>query len=144
MSPSSILGRAEDGTPLASPPLLEQIAKDPVLARAKLIAEAWDAAGLYQVGSFPAFGRFAEWNGRFRDDVRRFVRGEAGQVRALSRRLAGSPDLYRDSGRDPGHSINFVTCHDGFPLADLVAYVRTLTVPEPIVEQDSCLRSYGI
>jgi glycogen operon protein len=98
------------------------IAADPVLAHTKLIAEAWDAAGLYQVGSFPSWGRWAEWNGRFRDEIRRFVKGDPGMVPLLARRLAGSPDLYRGSGRAPYHSINFVTSHDGFTLADLVRY----------------------
>jgi glycogen operon protein len=119
---ASILGRGRDGSVLANPPLLEQIAGDPILAGTKLIAEAWDAAGLYQVGSFPAWGRWAEWNGRFRDDIRRFVKGDAGMVPALATRLAGSADLYQGSGRQPAHSINFVTCHDGFTLSDLVSY----------------------
>jgi isoamylase len=119
---ASILGRGQDGTPLKNPPLLEQIAGDPVLAGTKLIAEAWDAAGLYQVGSFPAWGRWAEWNGKFRDDIRRFVKGDAGMVPALADRVSGSADLYQTSGREPYHSINFVTCHDGFTLADLVSY----------------------
>ena len=119
---ASILGRGEDGTVLSSPPLLEQLAQDPVLARTKLIAEAWDAAGLYQVGSFPSWGRWAEWNGKFRDDIRRFVKGDPGMVSALATRLVGSPDLYSPNLREPWHSINFVTCHDGFTLADLVSY----------------------
>ena len=119
---ASILGRGSDGSVLSNPPLLERIAGDPVLAKTKLIAEAWDAAGLYQVGSFPNWGRWAEWNGRFRDDVRRFVRGDAGIVSMLATRLAGSADLYQGSGRAPYHSINFVTNHDGFTLADLVSY----------------------
>ncbi len=119
---ASILSRGRDGSPLADPPLLERIAADPVLADTKLIAEAWDAAGLYQVGSFPNWGRWAEWNGRFRDDLRRFVKGEEGMVEALALRLLGSPDLYHGDGRLPHHSINFVTAHDGFTLADLVAY----------------------
>ena len=118
----SILGRGPDGEPLANPPLIEQLADNPVLADAKLIAEAWDAAGLYQVGTFPNFGRWAEWNGKFRDDLRRFVRGDAGMVPLLATRLAGSADLYQDDGRAPFHSINFITCHDGFTLADLVSY----------------------
>ncbi len=118
---ASILGRDQDGNVLASPPLLEQIAGDPVLADTKLIAEAWDAAGLYQVGSFPNWGRWAEWNGRFRDDIRRFVRGEPGMVGSLATRLAGSSDLFQ-SDREPGHGINFITSHDGFTLADLVSY----------------------
>ncbi|HVQ36222.1 MAG TPA: glycogen debranching protein GlgX [Pyrinomonadaceae bacterium] len=119
---ASILGRGRDGSVLANPPLLERIAADPVLANVKLIAEAWDAAGLYQVGSFPHWGRWAEWNGKFRDDVRRFVKGDDGMVSALATRLTGSADLYQGSGRAPFHSINFVTSHDGFSLADLVAY----------------------
>jgi isoamylase len=118
---ASILGRDQDGNVLASPPLLEQIAGDPVLADTKLIAEAWDAAGLYQVGSFPNWGRWAEWNGRFRDDIRSFVRGDSGTVRNLATRLAGSADLYQ-SGREPGHGINFITSHDGFTLRDLVSF----------------------
>ncbi|MEO8218044.1 MAG: glycogen debranching protein GlgX [Acidobacteriota bacterium] len=119
---ASILGRGEDGEILANPPLLEFLASDPVLADTTLIAEAWDASGLYQVGTFPAFGRWAEWNGAFRDDVRRFVRGERGFAGPLATRLAGSSDLYQTSMRTPAHSVNFVTCHDGFTLADLVAY----------------------
>jgi len=119
---ASILGRGKNGEPLAQPPVLERIASDPVLAETKLIAEAWDAAGLYQVGSFPGFGRFAEWNGKFRDEVRSFVKGDAGMVSALAQRLRGSPDLYATSGRKPWHSINFVTSHDGFTLRDLVSY----------------------
>ena len=119
---ASILGRDQTGHVLASPPLLEQIAGDPILANTKLIAEAWDAAGLYQVGSFPNWGRWAEWNGRFRDDIRRFVRGDPGSVGNLATRLAGSSDLYQLGGREPSHGINFITCHDGFTLNDLVAY----------------------
>ncbi len=98
---ASILGRGQDGSVLMSPPLLEQIAGDPVLAGTKLIAEAWDAAGLYQVGSFPAWGRWAEWNGKFRDDLRRFVKGDAGMLPALADRVSGSADLYLESGRNP-------------------------------------------
>ena len=119
---ASILGRGQDGTVLANPPLLERIGADPVLAGIKLIAEAWDAAGLYQVGSFASDGRWAEWNGRYRDDLRRYVRGDAGMVPALATRLAGSADLFQAGGRAPCHSINFITCHDGFTLADLVSY----------------------
>ena len=119
---ASILGRGKTGEPLPDPPLLERLAYDPVLANTKLIAEAWDAAGLYQVGTFPAWGRWAEWNGHYRDDVRRFVRSDAGLVPVLAERLKGSPDLYARSGRQAQHSINFVTCHDGFTLADLVSY----------------------
>jgi glycogen operon protein len=119
---ASILGRGSDGSVLPNPPLLEHIARDPVLADTKIIAEAWDAGGLYQVGSFPAWRRWAEWNGKFRDDLRRFLKGDPGQVPSLASRLLGSPDLYRQSGRSPLHSINFVTCHDGFTLRDLVSY----------------------
>ena len=119
---AAILGRGQDGSVLPNPPLIERIATDPVLANTKLIAEAWDAAGLYQVGSFPAWRRWAEWNGRFRDDIRAFVRGDPDMVPALAARLTGSADLYQTSNREPYHSINFVTCHDGFTLADLVSY----------------------
>src|SRR5262245_41016521 len=121
---ASILSRGRDGEVLARPPVLERIAADPVLADATLIAEAWDAAGLYQVGTFPGWGRFAEWNGPFRDEVRHFVRGDPGFTGRLAVRLAGSADLFEHSGRTPAHSINFVTCHDGFTLADLVFYDR--------------------
>jgi glycogen operon protein len=119
---ASVLGRGRDGSVLSHPPLLERIAADPVLANTKLIAEAWDATGLYQVGTFPNWGRWAEWNGKFRDDVRSFVKGDAGMASALATRLCGSPDLYRWSDRAPYHSINFVTSHDGFTLNDLVSY----------------------
>ena len=119
---ASILGRGRDGEVLPNPPLIESIAADPVMADVKLIAEAWDAAGLYQVGSFPSWGRWAEWNGRFRDEVRHFVKSDPGMTRLLAQRLAGSPDLYRGSARAPWHSINFITSHDGFTLADLVSY----------------------
>jgi isoamylase len=117
---ASILGRAQDGTPLSNPPLLESLAHDPILAKCKLIAEAWDAGGLYQVGSFPAYNRWAEWNGKFRDVTRRFLKGDEGTVAELATRLAGSPDMY--SGRGPTASINFITAHDGFTLADMVSY----------------------
>ena len=118
---AAILGRDPWGAPLPNPPLLESLAFDPVLGKCKLIAEAWDAGGLYQVGSFPAYGRWAEWNGKYRDDLRRFLKGDAGMVGALAQRLQGSPDLY-GGGRGPTASINFITCHDGFTLYDLVAY----------------------
>jgi isoamylase len=117
---ASILGRDVNGVPLSNPPLLEALAHDPILAHCKLIAEAWDAAGLYQVGNFPSYGRWAEWNGRFRDCARRFLKGDAGQVHEMAQRLVGSPDLYADRG--PSASVNFVTCHDGFTLWDLVSY----------------------
>ncbi len=117
---ASILGRDSAGNPLANPPLLEAMAHDPILGKTKLIAEAWDAAGLYQVGSFPAYGRWGEWNGKYRDCIRRFLKGEAGQVGEVAQRIQGSPDLY--AGRGPTASVNFVTAHDGFTLLDLFSY----------------------
>jgi len=119
---AAILGRDQFGAPMASPPLLETLAFDPILGKCKLIAEAWDAGGLYQVGSFPSWGRWAEWNGKYRDDLRDFLRGEGGRAGRMAQRLAGSPDLYRWQQRDTHASVNFVTCHDGFTLHDLVAY----------------------
>ncbi len=119
---ASVLGRGRDGSVLANPPLLERIAADPVLRNTKLIAEAWDAAGLYQVGTFPSWGRWAEWNARFRDDVRRFLKGDPGMTTALANRLMGSPDMYAVKGGAHHYHINFVTCHDGFTLRDLVSY----------------------
>tara|TARA_B100000959_G_scaffold287499_1_gene373102 strand:- start:229876 stop:231939 length:2064 start_codon:yes stop_codon:yes gene_type:complete len=119
---ASILSRSTSGEPLLWPPLLEIITLDPVLSKVKLIAEAWDAAGLYQVGSFPSWGRWYEWNGKYRDCARRFLRGDKGQVGELATRISGSPDLYQGGGRKPYHSINFITCHDGFTLYDLFAY----------------------
>jgi isoamylase len=118
---ASVLSRDSSGVPLKQPPLLWVINSDPKLAGIKLIAEAWDAAGLYQVGSF-AGDRFAEWNGPFRDDVRQFVKGDPGMVKKLANRIIGSPDIYPKHDREPNHSINFVTCHDGFTLNDLVSY----------------------
>lgn len=117
---AAILGRDQNGAPMSNPPLLEALASDPVLAKCKLIAEAWDAGGLYQVGSFPAFGRWAEWNGKYRDTLRRWLKGDSGLVGDLAQRLQGSPDLY--SSRGPTASINFITCHDGFTLMDMVSY----------------------
>jgi glycogen operon protein len=117
---ASILGRDQDGSILENPPLIERIAENPVLRDTKIIAEAWDAGGAYQVGCFP--GRWAEWNSYFRDDIRRFWRGDPGMVPQLATRLAGSSDLYQKNGRAPFHSVNFVTCHDGFTLHDLVTY----------------------
>jgi isoamylase len=119
---ASILGRDPWGAPLANPPLLETLAFDPILAKCKLIAEAWDAGGLYQVGSFPAYGRWAEWNGKYRDVIRQFLKGDAGRVGAMAQCLQGSPNLYAGAGRGPATSINFITAHDGFTLADLVSY----------------------
>jgi isoamylase len=118
---ASILSRDENGNPLPNPPILWDIESDPVLARTKLIAEAWDAAGLYQVGSFIG-DTWQEWNGHFRDDVRRFLRGDNGTVPRMAARILGSPDIYSHEEREPEQSINFVTCHDGFTLNDLVSY----------------------
>ncbi len=117
----SILGRDQRGRLLENPPMLERIAEDPVLRHTKIIAEAWDAGGAYQVGWFPG-GRWAEWNDRFRDDVRAFWRGDSGTVHHLATRVTGSSDLYLRDGRKPFHSINFVTSHDGFTLNDLLSY----------------------
>jgi glycogen operon protein len=118
---ASILTRDEDGTPLPNPPILWDIESDPLLAGTKLIAEAWDAAGLYQVGSFIG-DTWQEWNGRFRDDMRRFVKSDESSVSNLAARLLGSPDIYGHDSREPEQSVNFVTCHDGFTLNDLVSY----------------------
>lgn len=120
---ASVLSRDESGEPLATPPIIFDIESDPVLAGTKLIAEAWDAAGLYQVGSFG--GKFwQEWNGRFRDDVRGFFRGDSGTVSRFASRVIGSPDMYGYEERGPEQSVNFITCHDGFTLNDLVSYDR--------------------
>ena len=118
---ASILARDEFGTPLKSPPILWEIESDPVLAGTKLIAEAWDAAGLYQVGTFIGH-RWKEWNGKFRDDVRRFMKGEPGSLSKFVTRILASPDIYSHKDQQPEVSINFVTCHDGFTLNDLVSY----------------------
>lgn len=118
---ASILSRDEKGHPMENPPLLWEIESDPVLQKTKIIAEAWDAAGLYQVGNFPG-ERWAEWNGRYRDDLRKFVRGDKGMIGAVASRIAGSADLYERLGREPHQSINYITCHDGFTLYDLVSY----------------------
>lgn len=119
---ASILGRDSQGSPLANPPLLEFLAHDPVLADCKLVAEAWDAGGLYQVGNFPSYGRWMEWNGKYRDCARRFLKGDPGQVGEMVQRILGSPDLYAAAGRKPTASVNFITCHDGFTLRDLFSY----------------------
>jgi glycogen operon protein len=118
---ASILSRDETGHPVPNPPVLWDIESDPLLAGTKLIAEAWDAGGLYQVGGFVG-DAWQEWNGQFRDDVRSFVKGDKGTVRRLAARLLGSPDIYAHKEREVEHSINFVTCHDGFTLNDLVSY----------------------
>ncbi|WP_008317898.1 glycogen debranching protein GlgX [Leptolyngbya sp. PCC 6406] len=118
---ASVMARDKDGTPLVDPPIIWSIESDPILARTKLIAEAWDAGGLYQVGSFIG-DRFAEWNGPFRDDVRQFIQGANGTVGHLAARILGSPDIFNDPDRETNRSINFVTCHDGFTLRDVVSY----------------------
>jgi isoamylase len=120
---ASVLSRDRAGNPLDDPPILWSIESDPILAGTKLIAEAWDAAGLYQVGSFIG-DRFAEWNGPYRDHVRQFVKGDRGMVPALAARILGSPDIYQKPNREPNRSIHFITCHDGFTLNDLVSYNR--------------------
>ncbi|MBU6181495.1 MAG: glycogen debranching protein GlgX [Verrucomicrobia bacterium] len=119
---ASILGRDTQGAPLANPPLLEFLAHDPALADCKLVAEAWDAGGLYQVGNFPNYGRWMEWNGKYRDCMRRFLKGDQGMVGEVVQRILGSPDLYAAAGRKPTASVNFITCHDGFTLRDLFSY----------------------
>ena len=119
---ASILGRNEDGTSLHQPPLLRSLAFDSILGNVKLIAEAWDAGGLYQVGSFPSWKRWAEWNGRYRDDMRRFLKGDDFLSQAAARRITGSPDLYDPVFRGRNASVNFLTCHDGFTLYDLYSY----------------------
>lgn len=118
---ASVLSRGEDGSPMKYPPVVLQVELDEALADTKVIAEAWDAAGLYQVGYFPGY-RWVEWNGCYRDDIRRFMRGESGLVGAVASRIAGSADLYQWRGHLPINSVNFITCHDGFTLNDLVSY----------------------
>lgn len=119
---AAILGRNEDGTPMSNPPLLKNLAFDPILAKVKLIAEAWDAAGLYQVGTFPSWNRWSEWNGKYRDDLRRFLKGDSGMAVTAAQRISGSQDLYPFHSRGKNASVNFITCHDGFTLHDLYAY----------------------
>lgn len=119
---ASILGRDQNGAPMANPPILESLAFDPVLGNMKLIAEAWDAGGLYQVGSFPSWNRWAEWNGRYRDDMRSFLKGDDGMAGNAITRITGSRDLYSPESRGHKASVNFLTCHDGFTLYDLYSY----------------------
>lgn len=119
---ASILGRNEDGSPMNKPPLLQSLAFDPILGDTKLIAEAWDAGGLYQVGSFPSWNRWAEWNGRYRDDLRSFLKGDDGKAQAAILRLTGSADIYPPEICGRNASVNFLNCHDGFTLYDLYAY----------------------
>ena len=117
---ASILSRDQKGRPLPNPPIIETLAQDPILGNCKLIAEAWDAAGLYQVGSFPSGNRWAEWNGEYRDCIRKFIKGNGDVAGEIVQRIEGSPDIYGERG--PTASINFITCHDGFTLKDLVSY----------------------
>lgn len=119
---ASILGRSPEGAPMSNPPLLQSLAFDPLLRNAKLIAEAWDAGGLYQVGSFPAWNRWAEWNGKYRDDMRNYLKGDYGLSEAAAQRIMGSHDLYDPNIRGNNASINFLNCHDGFTLWDMYSY----------------------
>ena len=121
---ASILGRNQDGTPMSNPPLLQSLAFDPILGNVKLIAEAWDAGGLYQVGSFPAWSRWTEWNGKYRDDMRDFLKGDFGIASIASQRITGSHDLYDPNIRGNNASVNFLNCHDGFTLWDMYSYSR--------------------
>lgn len=139
---ASVLGRGQDGTLLPNPPLLETIAEDAILRDVKLIAEAWDAGGAYQVGSFPG-QRWSEWNGHFRDDVRRFWRGEPGMIAALASRICGSADLYQHINKEPLNSVNFITCHDGFTLNDLVSYKQKHNEANGEGNQDGTASDYS-
>lgn len=138
---ASIMSRDEDGFPMIDPPVLDLIAHDAVIGKSILIAEAWDAGGMYQVGSFPSFGRFSEWNGKYRDCLRKFIRGEEGCAPELYRRIRGSDDLY--GGRGPCASINFVTCHDGFTLYDLVSYNEKHNESNGEDNRDGCNDNYS-
>lgn len=144
---ASVMERDEDGNLDANPPILERIAEDPILRGVKLIAEAWDAAGIYQVGRFPG-QRWSEWNARYRDDVRRFWRGDPGLVGALASRLSGSADLYQHEGKEPLNSINFITCHDGFTLNDLVSFTHKHNEANGEHNHDgideNCSANYGV
>jgi glycogen operon protein len=135
---ASILGRDTNGEVMENPPMVEKIAEDPILADTKIIAEAWDAAGLYQVGSFSRHPRWAEWNGRYRDDVRAFMLGKEGSVAALATRVTGSADLYQHNEKAPFNSINFITSHDGFTLYDLVSYDRKHNEINGEANRDGC------
>jgi len=139
---ASILGRDREGRVASNPPLLEAIAEDPILSAVKLIAEAWDLGGAYQLGSFPG-RRWSEWNGRFSDDVRRFWRGDPAMAAAFASRLCGSADIYQRYGKQPLNSINFVTCHDGMTLNDLVSYARKHNEANGEQNQDGAADDYG-
>ena len=121
---ASILGRNQDGSPMNNPPLLQNLAFDPILANVKLIAEAWDAGGLYQVGTFPAWNRWAEWNGKYRDDMRNFLKGDLSLFKTAADRITGSMDIYDPASRGHKASVNFLNCHDGFTLWDMYTYSR--------------------
>lgn len=133
---ASILARDEKGAPMTSPPLLEVLAGDAILSKTKLIAEAWDAGGMYQVGSFPSWGKWAEWNGKYRDAARRFLKGDSCAADEMMQRISGSPDLY--CNRSANASINFITCHDGFTLMDLVSYNEKHNLDNGENNQDGC------
>ncbi|MEQ8554459.1 MAG: glycogen debranching protein GlgX [Cyclobacteriaceae bacterium] len=139
---ASIMSRDEHGYPMENPPVLWEIESDPVLASTKIIAEAWDAGGLYQIGSFVG-DKWAEWNGRFRDDIRRFLRGDNGAVSDFANRIAGSPDIYNKPFRDPNRSINMITCHDGFTLNDLVSYNHKHNEANGENNRDGCNENYS-
>ena len=138
---AAVMTRDQFGCPMISPPLLQTLVRDPVLGRCKLIAEAWDAGGLYQVGSFPAWDRWSEWNGRYRDSPRRFIKGDSGASPELLHRMSGSDDLY--GARGPRASINFVTCHDGFTLYDLVSYNEKHNEENGEDNRDGCNENYS-
>jgi isoamylase len=139
---ASVMERDEEGNLLPNPPILERIAEDPILRNVKLIAEAWDAAGVYQVGRFPG-QRWSEWNGRYRDDVRRFWRGDPDMAAAMASRLCGSADLYQQTGKEPLNSINYLTCHDGFTLNDLVSYAQKHNEANGEENQDGIGENYS-
>ena len=139
---ASVLSRGESGEPMKNPPLLWAIESSPELAGTKIIAEAWDAAGLYQVGSFIG-DRWAEWNGQFRDDIRRFIKSDHGVVKKAASRIIGSPDIYQNPNREPNRSINFITCHDGFTLNDLVSYNRKHNENNREQNKDGAVENYS-
>ncbi len=138
---ASILSRDQNGAPMSNPPLLEVLAHDAILSKCKLIAEAWDAGGLYQVGNFPSWGRWAEWNGKFRDTMRKFVKGEGYEASNVMKRIEGSEDLYYN--RTSNASINFITCHDGFTLYDLVSYNEKHNFENGEENRDGCNDNYS-
>lgn len=128
---------------MSQPPLLQSLAFDPILGNVKLIAEAWDAGGLYQVGSFPSWRRWAEWNGRYRDDMRRFLKGDDGLSEIAAKRICGSPDLYNPLYRGGNASVNFLTCHDGFTLYDLYSYNQKHNEANGWNNSDGCNDNYS-